>query len=192
MNLSVKAILDANRNSLMLLDLKFSIGTLGIGSGAFICSLYGMNLKNFMEESDLGFAGVTGFAFVFAAIICVYGLHKLRRVQRVSMWGEGGVGGVGVGSSGRRGSLPPPAGRNWRDVVPEKSKKPLKPIASPWSPLGLGNARAEQARLLKEEEEREAEEVMKDEVTPAPVPMMLRKTGAEAIAEDTGPLYGKK
>ncbi len=82
----------------MLLDLKFSIGTLGIGSGAFIAALYGMNLKNFMEESDLGFIGVTGWSIVFAGIVCAYGLTKLRKVQRVSMWGEGG----------RRG-------RSWRD-----------------------------------------------------------------------------
>jgi magnesium transporter len=86
----VKAILDANRNSLMLLDLKFSIGTLGIGSGAFIAALYGMNLKNFLEESELGFAELSGMSFVAAAVVCAYGLHKLRRVQRVSMWGEGG------------------------------------------------------------------------------------------------------
>lgn len=96
--LSVKAILDANRNSLMLLDLKFSIGTLGIGSGAFIAALYGMNLRNFIEESSIGFWGVTGWSIVFAAMVCGYGLTKLRKVQRVSMWGEGG----------RRG-------RNWRD-----------------------------------------------------------------------------
>lgn len=87
---SVKAILDANRNSLMLLDLKISIGTLGIGSGAFIAGLYGMNLKNFMEESDLGFLGVTAFSFMVAAAVCRYGYYKLRRVQRVSMWGEQG------------------------------------------------------------------------------------------------------
>jgi magnesium transporter len=94
----VKAILDANRNSLMLLDLKFSIGTLGIGSGAFIAALYGMNLKNFIEESDLGFLGVTGWSMVLSAVVCTYGLAKLRRVQRLSMWGEGGQ-----------------RGRNWRD-----------------------------------------------------------------------------
>lgn len=86
----MKAILDANRNSLMLLDLKFSIGTLGIGSGAFVAALYGMNLKNFIEESDIGFWGVTGWCSVFAGIVCAYGLTKLRKVQRVSMWGESG------------------------------------------------------------------------------------------------------
>ena len=86
----MKAILDANRNSLMLLDLKFSIGTLGIGSGAFIASLYGMNLKNFVEESDFGFLTTSAMSFVFAAMVCSYGLVKLRKVQRVSMWGEQG------------------------------------------------------------------------------------------------------
>lgn len=74
----------------MLLDLKFSIGTLGIGSGALLAGFFGMNLKNFVEESNLGFMGVTGSTLVLAAIVCVFGLHKLRRVQRVSMWGERG------------------------------------------------------------------------------------------------------
>ena len=86
----MKAILDANRNSLMLLDLKFSIGTLGIGTAAFAASLYGMNLKNFIEESDLGFLGVTATSTVLAAVVWAYGLKRLRRVQRVSMWGEQG------------------------------------------------------------------------------------------------------
>lgn len=84
----VKAILDANRNSLMLLDLKFSIGTLGLGGGTFVAALYGMNLKNFIEESDLGFWGVSAWCFAFSVIVCVYGLRKLRKVQRVSMWGS--------------------------------------------------------------------------------------------------------
>ena len=116
----VKAILDANRNSLMLLDLKFSIGTLGIGSGAFIASLYGMNLKNFIEESDLGFLGVTAWSFIFAAIVCTYGLKKLRKVQRVSMWGEQG--------SKSRGP--------WREITPMASLP--------------GESRGERLRRLKE------------------------------------------
>lgn len=116
----MKAILDANRNSLMLLDLKFSIGTLGIGSGAFIAALYGMNLKNFIEESDYGFVGVSAWSFIFAAIVCSYGLTKLRKVQRVSMWGEQG--------RKSRGS--------WSDVDP--------------MPVLPGESRTERLRRLKE------------------------------------------
>lgn len=47
----INIILDSNRNSLMLLDLKFQIGTLGLGAGAFVSALYGMNLQNFIEET---------------------------------------------------------------------------------------------------------------------------------------------
>ena len=74
----------------MLLDLKFSIGTLGFGAGAFLASLYGMNLKNFFEESDYGFPGITALSFFLAGAFWIYNLRKLRRVQRVSMWGEQG------------------------------------------------------------------------------------------------------
>lgn len=111
----------------MLLDLKFSIGTLGIGSGAFVAALYGMNLKNFLEESELGFLGVSAWSFVFAAIICTYGLTKLRKVQRVSMWGE-------AGKRGGRGS--------WRNTDEEAAA----------GLLGAGRKdRAERSLRLKEE-----------------------------------------
>lgn len=83
---SVRAILDANRNALMLLDLKFSVCTLGLGAGTFIAALYGMNLKNFIEESDLGFWGVSGICGVLSVVVLMYGMRRLRRVQKVSMW----------------------------------------------------------------------------------------------------------
>lgn len=81
----IRAILDANRNSLMLLDLKFSVGTLGLAMGTFLAGLYGMNLENFIEETNWGFGAVTGVSVVFSLIVCWYGLIKLRRVQRVKM-----------------------------------------------------------------------------------------------------------
>lgn len=102
---SVKAILDANRNSLMLLDLRFSILTLALTAGTFVAALYGMNLKNFIEESDFGFWGVSAWCTVFGCIVAVYGIRKLQRVQRLSMWGHGGdkhatKGSWGVGAWG--------------------------------------------------------------------------------------------
>ncbi|KAK3714324.1 magnesium ion transporter [Vermiconidia calcicola] len=84
----VRAILDANRNSLMLLDLKFSIGTLGISAGMFIAALYGMNLKNFIEEDHLGFAGISGMCVGLTVLCCVVAFRRLRKVQRISMFGE--------------------------------------------------------------------------------------------------------
>ncbi|KAG9777485.1 cora-domain-containing protein, partial [Aureobasidium melanogenum] len=107
----VKAILDANRNQLMLLEIKFSVGTLGLAGGTLVAGLYGMNLKNFMEESDLAFGGVSAVCFIMSAIICVYGMRKLRKVQKVRMWGEG------LDSLGQRSRV---GGRgNWRNEAVE-------------------------------------------------------------------------
>ncbi|KAH7271622.1 cora-like Mg2+ transporter protein-domain-containing protein [Fusarium solani] len=81
----VRAILDANRNALMLLEIKFSVGTLGLAMGTFLAGLYGMNLENFIEETHWGFGSVTGISVIFSLIVCWYGLTKLRRVQRIKM-----------------------------------------------------------------------------------------------------------
>ncbi|OLN96375.1 Mitochondrial inner membrane magnesium transporter MRS2 [Colletotrichum chlorophyti] len=81
----IRAILDANRNALMLLDLKFSVGTLGLAMGTFLAGLYGMNLENFIEETNWGFGGVTAVSTICSLIVCWYGLVKLRKVQRVKM-----------------------------------------------------------------------------------------------------------
>ena len=96
----------------MQLDLKFSVYTLGLAAGTFTAALYGMNLKNFIEESDLGFWGVSAFCAVSCVVVFGYGLHKLRKVQRLKMWGGGqkadrlgrlgGVEGTGLGAPANR------------------------------------------------------------------------------------------
>ncbi|KAK7536240.1 putative magnesium ion transporter [Phyllosticta citribraziliensis] len=121
----VKAILDANRNSLMLLDLKFAVWTLGLAAGTFIAALYGMNLKNFIEESDAGFWGVSIACAVFTIITTTFGLGKLRRVQRVSMWGEHGMRNASKGS--------------WRDIG-EVGSALLAPKNPRVPPVGVGAA----------------------------------------------------
>lgn len=107
----VRAILDANRNSLMLLEIKFSIATLGISVGMFIAALYGMNLENFIEETNYGFGAVTVVSAVLSWVAWRFGLARLRKVQRLSMWGEGSSANkrerVGQGRGGRG---------SWRDV----------------------------------------------------------------------------
>lgn len=88
----VKAILDANRNQLMLFEIKVSVATLGLAGGTLIAGLYGMNLENFIEDSNIAFGGVTLTCFILSAWICKYGLNRLRKVQKVRMWGEGATG----------------------------------------------------------------------------------------------------
>jgi magnesium transporter len=117
----VKAILDANRNQLMLLEIKFSVGTLGLAGGTLVAGLYGMNLNNFIEETDWGFGAVSVVCFGLSAIIAMYGMRKLRKVQRVRMWGEmdpwASVGGGGGHSRSQQGLLRGPgssARGSWR------------------------------------------------------------------------------
>ena len=110
----IRAILDANRNQLMLLEIKFSVGTLGLAAGTLVAGLYGMNLKNFIEESDLAFGGISTLCFGLSAIVCVYGMRRLRRVQKVRMWGEG----YGSDWTSRRG--------NWRNEAMEHTAWPAK------------------------------------------------------------------
>ena len=38
--------LDSNRNALLALDLQVSIATLGIGTGALVAGLFGMNVRD--------------------------------------------------------------------------------------------------------------------------------------------------
>ncbi|KAK8099260.1 inner membrane magnesium transporter MRS2 [Apiospora kogelbergensis] len=83
----IRAILDANRNALMLLELKFSVGTLGLAMGTFIAGLYGMNLENFIEETNWGFGAVTGVSVILSVWVCVIGMKRLRSLQRVKMAG---------------------------------------------------------------------------------------------------------
>jgi magnesium transporter len=99
----VKAILDANRNQLMLLEIKFSIGTLGLAGGTLIAGLYGMNLNNFIEETDWGFGAVSAVCFGLSAVVAMYGMRKLRKVQKVRMWGEGGPDSSYASSHGHSG-----------------------------------------------------------------------------------------
>ena|ERR1700738_1057390 len=96
----VNIILDANRNSLMLLNLKVpnpsslspliqvSMTTLGIGSGAAIASLLGMNLKNFMEEWPYGFPMITSLALGTSIMVFGYGLARLKRIQKLTLYGR--------------------------------------------------------------------------------------------------------
>lgn len=85
---SIRAILDANRNALMLLELKYSVGTLGLAMGTFIAGLYGMNLENFIEDTNWGFSAVTIVSALMSLWVCRYGLGKLRVLQRVKMSGD--------------------------------------------------------------------------------------------------------
>jgi len=85
----VELILDSNRNSLLALDLKVSIYTMGIGIGTLVAGLFGMNLKSHMEEHDLAFAMMSVFSIVVALFFSYSGLWRLQKIRKIGLSGNG-------------------------------------------------------------------------------------------------------
>ncbi|KAF7291962.1 Magnesium transporter [Mycena indigotica] len=83
----VELILDSNRNALLSLDLKVSILTMGIGSGALLTGLFGMNLTSHLEAHEWAFYGMTGFAMGLASTVALIGLRRyVANLIRPSIW----------------------------------------------------------------------------------------------------------
>lgn len=81
----VNIILDTNRNSLMLFELKITVYTLGFTAATLLPAFYGMNLKNFIEESHIGFAMVIAFSIIQGLVITMINFKKLHKVQKLTM-----------------------------------------------------------------------------------------------------------
>ncbi|CCH45155.1 Mitochondrial inner membrane magnesium transporter mrs2 [Wickerhamomyces ciferrii] len=81
----INIILDSNRNQLMLLGLRFSIGLLSMGAGLFVAAAYGMNLENFIEEDDYGFGLIVGISMVSIVILFAYSLKNLNKLQKITI-----------------------------------------------------------------------------------------------------------
>lgn len=84
----INIILDSNRNQLMLLGLRFSIGLLSMGSGLFIAAAYGMNLENFIEETNYGFPLIISISTLTTILLFGYSVKHLNKLQKVTMMGE--------------------------------------------------------------------------------------------------------
>ncbi|GAV53679.1 hypothetical protein ZYGR_0AK01810 [Zygosaccharomyces rouxii] len=81
----VNIILDANRNALMLLELKVTIYTLGFTVATLVPAFYGMNLKNFIEENNWGFLSVVVFSVTSALVVTAANFRALRSITRLTM-----------------------------------------------------------------------------------------------------------
>lgn len=81
----INIILDSNRNQLMLLSLRFSIGLLSMGAGLFIAAAYGMNLENFIEEQDYGLGAVIAVSMISIVVLFVYSLKHLNKLQKITI-----------------------------------------------------------------------------------------------------------
>ncbi|KAJ9064728.1 magnesium ion transporter [Entomophthora muscae] len=78
----VNIILDSQRNSLLLLELQVTMCTLGLTMGAFIASIFGMNLTNHLESHQFAFyaLGAVISSMVFTTTIVF--LRRMRRLVR--------------------------------------------------------------------------------------------------------------
>ncbi|KDN43741.1 hypothetical protein RSAG8_05931, partial [Rhizoctonia solani AG-8 WAC10335] len=83
----VELILDSNRNALLALDLKVSIGTFGIGVGALVAGLFGMNLQSHLEDDRFAFFAVSGVAVGVAGLVAWLGLRRIAALSRVFISG---------------------------------------------------------------------------------------------------------
>ncbi|QRW10600.1 CorA-like magnesium transporter protein [Ceratobasidium sp. AG-Ba] len=72
----VELILDSNRNALLALDLKVSIGTFGIGVGALVAGLFGMNLQSHFEDHAYAFYAISGIAVGVAGLVAMTGMRR--------------------------------------------------------------------------------------------------------------------
>ncbi|EGW34437.1 uncharacterized protein SPAPADRAFT_49480 [Spathaspora passalidarum NRRL Y-27907] len=87
----VNIILDANRNSLMLFELKITVYTLGFTVATLVPAFYGMNLKNYIEESNFGFGAVIVISLIQGLLITWMNFNKLHKVQKLTMMGTRGA-----------------------------------------------------------------------------------------------------
>ncbi|RJE18206.1 hypothetical protein PHISCL_09458 [Aspergillus sclerotialis] len=135
---------------------------ISLATGTLFAGLYGMNLKNFIEESDFGFGGVSVTCFGITAIVCFYGLAKLRKLQRVRMWGESGVGGdplapfpmrsgalAGHRSNWRADSIEPVWGGLPGEGRSERMKRLRDGAAAAAAKSAASDATAQRAQTLK-------------------------------------------
>ncbi|KAI1317063.1 magnesium ion transporter [Mortierella claussenii] len=78
----VNVILGANRNQLLLFELRIAMGTLGMSSGAIIASLYGMNLHNYLETNPHAFAIVGSTALGISMMVFAFCSRKLKQLAK--------------------------------------------------------------------------------------------------------------
>ncbi|KAF5340238.1 hypothetical protein D9611_007871 [Ephemerocybe angulata] len=103
----VELILDSNRNALLTLDLKVSIATCGIGTGALVAGLFGMNLTSHLETNPYGFYVLSGVASGLALLVAFVGLRKLAKIRKVGLSSSIPTG-QSPKSRGKKGYLPLP------------------------------------------------------------------------------------
>jgi magnesium transporter len=80
----VNIMLDSQRNSLLLFELRLAMITMGLTGGAFIASLFGMNLVSSLENHPYAFFVVSGTAAAAASFAFVLAMRRMRLLVKQS------------------------------------------------------------------------------------------------------------
>lgn len=82
----INILQDSNRNELMVLELRFQIGMLGLSFGSAVAALFGMNLQNPIEETNWGFFAVTSVVAVSSLWTVIRSLRRLEKLRHVHIY----------------------------------------------------------------------------------------------------------
>lgn len=82
----INILQDSNRNELMVLELRFQIGMLGLSFGSAVAALFGMNLQNPLEETNWGFCAVSLFVAVSSLWTVIRSLRRLEKLRHVHIY----------------------------------------------------------------------------------------------------------
>ncbi|KAI8869846.1 Mg2+ transporter protein, partial [Ramicandelaber brevisporus] len=78
----VNIILDSQRNSLLLLELRVAITTMGMSCGALIASMFGMNLESGLEHHPQAFYIVAGTMMAMVSTAALLVMRKMRMIKK--------------------------------------------------------------------------------------------------------------
>ncbi|PVU93711.1 hypothetical protein BB559_003192 [Furculomyces boomerangus] len=78
----VNIILDSQRNSLMLLEIRLTVLAVALGVGTFITSLFGMNLFSGFEEHPVAFYSITLVTITLALTLAGFGFLKVYKMSK--------------------------------------------------------------------------------------------------------------
>ncbi|KAJ8087512.1 magnesium ion transporter [Marasmius tenuissimus] len=81
----VELIIDSNRNALLALDLQVSIATFGVGTGALLAGVFGMNLQNHLEDHPFAFFGMTFLCGALAFLASYTCFRKLSQIRNIGL-----------------------------------------------------------------------------------------------------------
>lgn len=78
----INLVLDAQRNALLVLELRFCMFGVACSSGAVLTGLFGMNLMNGLENEPGAFGAVLGLTSAVCGGVLWYGLWRIRRLRQ--------------------------------------------------------------------------------------------------------------